>query len=666
MAPYLLLVESDPELQQRIGSAFREAHYELATEAEGVWARRSVLIRPPDAVILDTALNDGSGFAVAEALRRDPETEKVPIFFVASRFRGAKHRSEARRRFAPAEYLSSSPLDLDTLLARVLETVPPRTANVPSEIAGYPAQSRIADPAQRKERREVEDEARKMSTRAAGWRGSLARESFARILCRLYLERRSGALLMVRGGIKKIVYLQDGYPISVRSNVLAECLGQILLARRLIDRAVLDESLERMRNERRQQGAILVEMGALSPHNLTRALLGQMEAKLYELFAWQVGSFRFIEGRRPSDDPVKLEEAPAAIILEGIRRHYETDRQAHVLSRFEGQYVALSADPRQRLQDLTSDPDEQQFAAAIDGTRRLGAILDEASIPAREARLMLVAMAEAGMIEPARSSARRAEAESPAIDLSGDGGEGVSHAARESWQRPPDRRSREELEALYEGMLMLSHFDVLGVSEESGSAEIERAYETRAREFHPDRFRSHPDELREVARRIFECLGEAHNTLGDPARRRRYVQRLEREREEPPPAITFHSPPAAAEEVYYAGVEQLRQRRYEEAASAFQQAVTLAPGQASYHGALGWALYRSAPADPEAVAAGRAELERAVMLGERDPWVHVSLGRFHAETGAPDRAISEFEAALRLNPGLGDVEEELRRLRGEA
>ncbi len=213
---------------------------------------------------------------------------------------------------------------------------------------------------------------------------------------------------------------------------------------------------------------------------------------------------------------------------------------------------------------------------------------------------------------------------------------------------------------------MLSHFDVLGVAEDGTAAEIERAYETRAREFHPDRFRAHPEELREVARRIFECLGEAHSTLADPTRRRRYVQRLEREREEPAPAITFHSPPAAAEEVYYAGVEQLRQRRYQEAASAFQQAVTLAPGQASYHGALGWAIFRSAPADPGAVAAGRAELERAVLLGGGDPWVHVSLGRFHAETGAPDRAISEFETALKLNPGLGDVEEELRRLRGEA
>ena len=664
MAPYLLLVESDPELQQRIGSAFKEANYELATEAEGVWARRSVLIRPPDAVILDTSLHDGSGFAVAEALRRDPETEKVPIFFVASRFRGAKHRSEARRRFAPAEYLSV-PLDLDTLLARVLETVPPRLAGPPIELADYPA-GRMADPAQRRERRQVEDEARKLSQRTAGWRGSVARESFARILRRLYLERKSGALLLVRGGIKKIVYFQNGYPISVRSNVLGECLGQILLTRRLIDRTVLDEALERMRSERRQQGAILVEMGALSPHNLTRALLGQMEAKLYDLFAWQAGSFRFIEGKQPSEEPVKLEEAPAAIILEGVRRHYDADQQNNVLGRFEGQYVKLSADPRQRLQDLTTDPDERAFALGIDGTRRLNPILDEASIPAREARLMLVAMAEAGMIEPARSSARRAEPESGPIDLGAhEPAETTSHAARETWQRPPDRRSREELEALYEGMLMLSHFDVLGVGEDASPAEIERAYETRAREFHPDRFRSHPDELREVARRIFECLGEAHNTLSDPARRRRYLQRLEREREEPPPAITFHSPPAAAEEVYYAGVEQLRQRRYQEAASAFQQAVTLAPGQASYHGALGWAIFRSAPADPEAVAAGRAELERAVMLGDRDPWVHVSLGRFHAETGAPDRAIGEFETALRLNPGLGDVEEELRRLRGE-
>jgi tetratricopeptide (TPR) repeat protein len=130
--------------------------------------------------------------------------------------------------------------------------------------------------------------------------------------------------------------------------------------------------------------------------------------------------------------------------------------------------------------------------------------------------------------------------------------------------------------------------------------------------------------------------------------------------------VTAHSPPAAAEQVYYAGVDHLRQRRYREATEAFRQAIALAPAQASYHGALGWALYRTAPADAGAVAAGLASLQRAVELGDGDPWVHVSLARFYAETGAPDQAVAEFEAALRINPGLGDVEEELRRLRGEA
>ena len=669
MPPYLLVVESDPELQRRIGDTLREASYEFATEAEGTWAKRSVLIRPPDGLIIDTGLADGSGFAVADALRADPETADVPIVFVASRFRGAKHRIEARRRYAPAEYLHT-PLDLDTFLARVLEAVPPRPAASPAALPDYPAvgnAGRLADTAAHKERREVEEEARSLTGRSAELRGSLGRTPFARVLQRIYAEKHTGALLLARGSTKKIVYFRGGYPVFVRSNVLGECLGQILLARRLIDRQTLDESLHRMRAQRRHQGEILIEMGALSPHNLQRALHAQMEAKLEEIFAWDSGTFRFAEGRQPPDQPLTFERPPAALILDGIRRYYGPERQAAALAPFEGQYVARSEDPLQRLQNLSGDPAERHFIESIDGSRRLETILETAPVSAREARLLLVAMAEAGMIVPARTAPRRA---------SGDGrseGHGAQRpSSREEAEvedielRPPEKRSREELAALYEGLLILNHFDALGVSEDAPPVEIERAYETRAREYHPDRFRRQTGEVRDVALRIFERFGEAHAVLADPAQRRKYVARLERERSEPPAVVASHSPPAAAEQVYYTGVDHLRQRRYRDAAEAFRQAIALAPSQPSYHGALGWAIYRSAPADPGAVAAGLHALERAVELGEDDPWVHVSLGRFFAETGAPERAIGEFEAALRLNPALSDVEQEIRRLRGEA
>src|SRR5450432_1916012 len=118
MAGYVLIVEKDAELQQRIGAALRDAGYELAAETEAVWARRSIAVRRPDAVVLGTRLGDGDGFGLAEELRRDRETRAVPIVFIATTHRGAGHRAEARRRFAPAEYLAT-PLDAQVIAPRL-------------------------------------------------------------------------------------------------------------------------------------------------------------------------------------------------------------------------------------------------------------------------------------------------------------------------------------------------------------------------------------------------------------------------------------------------------------------------------------------------------------------------------------------------------------------
>ena len=358
--PYLLVVESDPELQQRIGETLREARYELATEAEGVWAKRSMLIRPPDAIILDTHLSDGSGFQVAEAIRRDPETEKIPIFFIASRFRGAKHRTEARRRFAPAEYLPT-PLDFDSLLARLLETVPPRdqrgAGHAPTTRRASPA-----DPAQRRERREVEQEARELTGRTAGMRGSLAREPFARILQRIYSNGSTGALLLARDQAKKIVYFQNGYPVSVRSNLLGECLGQILVARRLINSAGAGGvaaphapgEAPPGRDPRRDGGAVPAQprAGPAGPD-------GGQAVRDLRLARGQLPLQRGARRRPTSRSPST--RARRRMILEGIRRHYDLDRQNAVLGRFDGQYVAPNEDPRQRLQSITRDPGEREL-----------------------------------------------------------------------------------------------------------------------------------------------------------------------------------------------------------------------------------------------------------------------------------------------------------------
>jgi CheY-like chemotaxis protein len=654
MPPYLLVIESDPELQQRIGDTLRQAQYELSAETDTAWAKRSLLVRPPDGVILDTHLSDGSGFSVAEELRRDPDTKQVPIFFVASRYRGASHQAEARRRYAPAEYLPT-PLDLDSLLATVLETIPPSDPGaVPAPVADYPS-GPLTDAAQRREKKVVEAAARELSDIDPDLRGSLAYQPFARILQRIYADRLTGALLLLREAVKKIVYFADGYPVSVRSNILGECLGQILLSQKLISRQILDESLARMKADKKHQGTVLVEMGALSPYNLNRALVAQMEAKFYEIFSWLAGDFAFKEGKGAPDEPVRLERAPAALILEGIRRHYDQERIRSVLASFAGQYVAPSRDALRRLQDITSDAAEKRFIESLDGSQRLEAALASSPVPIQRSRLLLVAMSEAGMIEPARKRAGDERRRAPELSVV---------------PRGAEQKGREELLAMIEAMRSQNHFDVLSVDREASPGDVDAAYEALAREYHPDQFRGRPEDVRALGLKIFDRLGEAQVVLRDANRRRKYIAQLERDRLElvegdSSPFVQRESTGDAAEQVYFAGVEHLRGRRYREAVQAFRQAAALAPTLASYRGALGWALFRQAPADIEAIQAGLIELRRAVQMEPGNPWVRISLGRFFAETGYADDAISEFEVALRLNPGLGDIEEEIRRLKGQ-
>jgi len=334
VAGYVLIVESDPELQRRIGDALREGHYELASEAEGKWAQRSIAVRAPDAVVLDTQLSDGDGFRLADELRRDPDTRDAPIFFIASAHRGASHRAEARRRFAPAEYLEA-PLDTNSLLALLLQALPPGTgtgdvsANPPRaaqapDVAGLVAalDGVLTDPVQQRERRKVERAAKSIAGEKLELQGTLKRVPFARLLQRLYAQKATGSLLLLRDtakkdATKKIIAFVDGYPVSVKSNVLGECLGQILVSRRLISEKALADSVTRMQAEKRQQGQILVEMGALSPYNLQRALVEQVEAKLLEVFAWPDGKFMFKESEVSFDD---TSPGQALLLVHGEQR----------------------------------------------------------------------------------------------------------------------------------------------------------------------------------------------------------------------------------------------------------------------------------------------------------------------------------------------------------
>ena len=675
MAGYVLIVEKDAELQQRIGAALRDAGYEHASETEASWARRSIAVRRPDALVLGTRLADGDGFGLAEELRRDPETRGVPIVFIASSHRGTSHRAEARRRFAPAEYLAT-PLDALAIPPRLAElaSAPPSPltddyVTPPPEPTQVTKES-LRDPAQQQERRDVERTAKTLveDPVEAAFAGTLKRTPLARVLLRLYTTRASGSLLLLRDNAKKIVLVDDGYPFSVRSNLLGECLGQILLEKKLITGEALSASVARMQKEKRQQGQILIEMGVLSPYNLQRALVDQVEAKLLEVFAWADGKFMFKASDEIPTGATRLERPPAALILEGIRRHYDEARLDAVLARYAGQYVALSPDPMLRLQEMTSDATEQAFIRGLDGARLLEAILANAKIPPAKARLLLVALSEAGMIEPREATSRRRAVAPPNAD-----------APASVPERQPPPLGSGELSMMLQMARTQDHFWSLGVGRDASAAEIDRAYEALARSFHADRYRRAPEDDRKMAQEIFDSLAEAHRVLQDPALRRAYAGKLRGESDEafPPPRAAAAEPVAvssraaaapptgAAQSLYEVGLEHLRARRHHEAVEVLRQAARLVPNQADYRAALGWALFRQAPADARAARAAIAELRRATQIDERHRSAAQHLAEIYAQTGQPEAAIAELERLLALDPEAVELADELRRLHAQ-
>ena len=106
-----------------------------------------------------------------------------------------------------------------------------------------------------------------------------------------------------------------------------------------------------------------------------------------------------------------------------------------------------------------------------------------------------------------------------------------------------------------------------------------------------------------------------------------------------------------------------RARRHHEAVEALRQAARLVPNEADFRAALGWALFRQAPADARAGRAAVAELRRALQLMNATARRPSTWRRSTRRPGNRISAVQELERLLAIDPGATEVAEELHRLR---
>jgi len=150
----------------------------------------------------------------------------------------------------------------------------------------------------------------------------LEKGGIARALGRSVVLGYTGLWLCTLGGIRKEVYIKNGIPEFVSSNLASELLGEHLVARGVINRGELDMALAIMPRFEGRLGDTLTALGLVDPIGLLQHIAGQVREKLFDLFCWSGGRASFYEGVPPPASGFRLGLDPWRVIEEGLRRRF--------------------------------------------------------------------------------------------------------------------------------------------------------------------------------------------------------------------------------------------------------------------------------------------------------------------------------------------------------
>jgi serine/threonine-protein kinase len=209
----------------------------------------------------------------------------------------------------------------------------------------------------------------------ADYQGLISDVSFPKLFYRLAIARQDGRLVLAKNAIKKEIYLRQGMPEFVKSNIPAERLGEYLVERKIITAEQRDEAVKMMAAYSGRLGDTLVAMGLMQLHELAEVLAEQVREKLLEVFGWTTGSYRFFEAQTYKGEVIPLRIGSYALIAEGVRRYTSLEMlrsryRSHLADRPE-----KLANPYLGVDKLGLQAREQRVADLMDGQRSIRDLL---------------------------------------------------------------------------------------------------------------------------------------------------------------------------------------------------------------------------------------------------------------------------------------------------
>lgn len=602
MPQKILIAEDDRAFGSMIQRAIEGAGYECVVASDGQKAMEMVRSEKPDLVLLDLLLPKQDGRTILSKLQNRKETSAIPVVAMSGVYRG---RSTARElQDAGAQGFLEKPFSPNDLIAHLHTLIGPPSVATKAE-----------------ESRETV---------------SIAESSVAEALWECMSIGFSGALQLKSGKLQKVIVLEAGVPVKVRSNAARECLGRRLLRAGSISEDQLQESLRRTQADGARQGEVLVEMGVVTADQIEQELTAQAEDKLLDPFSWSEGEM----WRQPGVTDISYASdvsglVPVTALLKGVARMAE---KAAISRLREIDSALLSADADGLGEDASALPHVRRALAEIGPGSTVSDLLPphaRALFGLWLAGAVKLAHPEQGPVQPPRVFDDAAEA-----PITGTG------------QVADLGRLRQKLEKQ-------NFFERLGLEEGTTTKDVRASYLDLAKSYHPDRLAGEPEDVRAAATLVFNLITEAHDTLAEPSKHREYVRNL-KSGGDGKVDVKAVKRMVTAEQKFGEGEGLLKQRAYPKALACFKEAMDLQADEADHQAYYGWTYYLVNRADEGAATIAREHLDKAIALSPNSPTAYYLLGQMLKTCNEADLAKKMFRRALELRPGHVEAERELR------
>lgn len=348
----------------------------------------------------------------------------------------------------------------------------------------------------------------------------LKKFNFPEILVHLHRNRKTGTLTVgIPTGVSKKVYLDKGSAVFASSTDEDDRLGEMLIKLGKITFEQYDRSVELLKQTGKRQGAILVELGFLTPKDLVLGVKSQVREIIYSLFNIEDAEYEFEEGELPTREVITLQMSMGNLIYEGMKRINNVIRIKREMPDM-GAVLKLNEEPGGVLQDIVLSQRDKSMLETVDGTKSVREIIEGTPSATFEAMKILYILYTTGFVTEHKQSEEHASQSS------------ISDEHIQPLHQS-DGTLEERVNALFSNLFRINAHELLGIEETADARDVQRNYYRLAKDYHPDHHISSTDPLMlDKLIAISDEIQKAYVLLKDDSKRNDYFREISKARQD--------------------------------------------------------------------------------------------------------------------------------------